>query len=109
MGPATTVIEDGAGDKTLIGNSSDDTIDGGAGDDVITVGGLFNYLGQSSGGEYLIHGGDGQDTLSATGGEIYVYDIMPGGGNPRESATEKRLPSCRGSPRRIQGDGETVG
>ena len=35
--------------------------------------------------------------------------VTPGGGNLRESATEKRLPWCSGSLGRICGDGETVG
>ena len=37
--------------------------------------------------------------------------VTPGGGNPRESATEKRLPLLRTEVRlrKRKGDGETVG
>jgi len=35
--------------------------------------------------------------------------VTPGRGNPTESATENKPPSCRASPCRADGKGETVG
>ena len=35
--------------------------------------------------------------------------VTPGRGNPTESATENKPPSCRALPCRLDGQGETVG
>ena len=57
------------------------------------------------GGSHLLRGWLGDRGACRNGGSEESPDsmkqgcrIMPGGGNPRESATEKRLPWCQGFP-----------
>ncbi|MEH2212325.1 MAG: calcium-binding protein [Nostoc sp.] len=68
----------GTGNDTLLGGTENDTLFGGSGDDRLTVG--SSNL-DTLGGDQLLYGDDGNDTLSASGYEIRYEDTYYTSGN----------------------------
>ncbi|MEH2234255.1 MAG: calcium-binding protein [Nostoc sp.] len=68
----------GTGNDTLLGGTENDTLFGGSGDDRLTVG---SSNVDTLGGDQLLYGDDGNDTLSASGYESRYEDTYYTSGN----------------------------
>ncbi|MEH1830357.1 MAG: calcium-binding protein [Nostoc sp.] len=77
-GTGDDILFGGTGDDTLFGGRENDTLFGGAGDDRLTV---DSSNLDSLGGDQLLSGDDGNDTLSASGYESRYEDTYYTSGN----------------------------
>jgi Ca2+-binding RTX toxin-like protein len=77
-GTGNDILLGGTGDDILLGGTDNDTLLGGTGDDRLTVG---SSNVDTLGGDQLLYGDDGNDTLSASGYESRFEDTYYTSGN----------------------------
>ncbi|MEH1914428.1 calcium-binding protein [Nostoc sp.] len=77
-GTGDDILLGGTGDDILLGGTDNDTLLGGTGDDRLTVG---SSNVDTLGGDQLLYGDDGNDTLSASGYESRYEDTYYTSGN----------------------------